>query len=82
MLEEIYLKRREVIDHTIRQAIKKVENKLVKIDDVDLAKNKDLYHIMEENYNIKLGSICKEIYLQGLKDGINLILEAKENNSL
>ena len=82
MLEEIYLKRREVIDHTKRQAIKKVENKLVKIDDVDLAKNKDLYHIMEENYNIKLGSICKEIYLQGLKDGINLILEAKENNSL
>ena len=37
-----------------------------------------LLDIIEENYNIKLGSICKELYLQGLKDGINLMLEAKE----
>ena len=82
MLEEIYLQRREAIDNSIKQAIKKVENQLVKIKDEELEKNKDIIGILEENYNIKLGSICKEIYLQGLKDGINLIQEAKGNPSI
>lgn len=78
MLEEFYLNRRDVIDNIITEAIKKVENKIKKIDEEDAEKNKQLLDIIEENYNIKLGSICKELYLQGLKDGINLMLEAKE----
>ena len=78
MLEEFYLNRRDVIDNIIIEAIKKVENKIKKIDEEDAEKNKQLLDIIEENYNIKLGSICKELYLQGLKDGINLMLEAKE----
>ena len=78
MLEEFYLKRRDVIDNIITEAIKKVEDKIKKIDEKDIEKNKQLLNIVEENYNIKLGSICKELYLQGLKDGINLMLEAKE----
>lgn len=78
MLEEFYLNRRDVIDNIITEAIKKVEDKIKKIDEKDIEKNKQLLNIVEENYNIKLGSICKELYLQGLKDGINLMLEAKE----
>lgn len=49
-----------------------------KIDNEEAEKNRELIDTIEENYNIKLGSICKEVYLQGLKDGINLILETKE----
>lgn len=78
MLEEIYRERREKIDLIVRQAIKKVENQMIPIDDTELKKNKKLWEQLEENYNIKLASICEEVYLQGLRDGINLILEAKE----
>lgn len=78
MLEEIYLKRRDEIDEIIKKSIKNVERNLIQIDYKNIEKNKDLINQIEENYNIKLSSICKELYLQGLKDGINLILEAKE----
>ena len=78
MLEEIYLKRREAVDNIIRQAIKQVESKMNSIESKERENNKELINRIEENYNIKLASVCKEVYLQGLKDGINLILEAKE----
>ncbi len=77
MLEEIYLERREMIDSIIKQAVKKVENKMNPIEEAELEENRDLFNNLQENYNIKIGSICKDLYLQGLKDGINLIIEAK-----
>ena len=74
MLKEIYEGRREIIDDIIKKATKEVEDKLYKID---YEKNKDIVDKLEENYSIKLANICKEVYIQGLKDGINLIREAK-----
>ncbi len=74
MLKEIYNDRKETIDNVIKQAIKKVEKELYKID---YEENKELLEKAEENYNIKLGAICEEVYMQGLKDGINLINECK-----
>lgn len=76
MLEEIYLERRTKIDKVIQKAIKNVEEKLKEIDYSKIDKN--IYNKLEENYNLKLSSVAKELYLQGLKDGINLMLEAKE----
>lgn len=76
MLEEIYLERRTKIDKVIQTAIKNVEEKLKEIDYSKIDKN--TYNELEENYNLKLSSIAKELYLQGLKDGINIMLEAKE----
>lgn len=76
MLEEVYLERRPKIDKVIQKAIKNVEEKLKEIDYSKIDKN--TYNELEENYNLKLSSIAKELYLQGLKDGINLMLEAKE----
>ena len=67
-----------IISIFIKKSIKNVERNLIQIDYKNIEKNKDLINQIEENYNIKLSSICKELYLQGLKDGINLILEAKE----
>ena len=78
MLEQIYLERKEEIDKTIKRALQNIEASLIKIDNKDINENSNIYNILEENYNIKLSSICKEIYLQGFKDGINLMLEVKE----
>ena len=74
MLEEIYNIKREEIDLVIKQAIKSVQEKLEKID---YENNKKLIEKIEENYNIKLGAVCKELYIKGLKDGINLMIECK-----
>ena len=78
MLEQIYYERKEEIDKTIKKALQHIEASLIKIDNNDITENSNIYNILEENYNIKLSSICKEIYLQGFKDGINLMLEVKE----
>lgn len=82
MLEEIYLQRREIIDNRIKQAVEEVEKQIIKIENAQFEKNKAFFSILEENYNIKMANIVKKVYLQGLKDGINIILEAKENNLL
>mgnify|MGYP004527449223 FL=1 len=76
MLEEIYLERREEIDKIIKKAIKDIEGKLTQVDCSKI--NKETYNALEENYNLKLSSVAKELYLQGFKDGINLMLEVKE----
>ena len=78
MLEQIYIERKEEIDKAIKRALQNIETNLIKIDNKDINENSNIYNILEENYNIKLSSICKEIYLQGFKDGINLMLEVKE----
>ena len=69
MIKEIYDNKREEIDICIKEAIKKVESKLYKIEDKEI--NKEI----EENYNIKLSAIAEELYIKGLKDGIKLMLE-------
>ena len=79
MLEEIYLDRREILDKVIKKALKNIENELIKVNDDEIEKSINLYNKLEENYNIKLASVCKELYLQGFKDGINLIMETRDN---
>ena len=74
MLEEIYNIKREEIDLVIKQALKNLQEKLEKLD---FENNKKIIEKIEENYNIKSGAICKELYIKGLKDGINLIIESK-----
>lgn len=75
MLKEIYDSQKEKIDNIIKNKIKKVENKFYKID---YNKNKELIENIDENYNIKLSAIVEELYIKGLKDGINLILECRD----
>ena len=76
MLEEIYLERREEIDKIIKKAIKEVESNLIEIDYNKI--DKETYNSIEENYNLKISNIAKELYFQGFKDGINLMLDVKE----
>lgn len=76
MLKEIYDIKREEIDNVIKNAIKNIEPKLYKIEDKEIDKK------LEENYNIKLAAIAEELYIKGLKDGINLILECKNEKEV
>ena len=76
MLEEIYLERREEIDKIIKKAIKDVESNLIEIDYSKI--DKETYNLLEENYNLKISNVAKELYLQGFKDGMNLMIEIKE----
>ena len=72
MLKEIYNIKREDIDKEVKDAIKSVEDRLYKTSNW---KNEDDIKKLEENYNIKLGIVTQEVYIKGLKDGINLMLE-------
>ena len=75
MLKDIYNTRKETIDEVIKTAIKGVEKQMHKID---LEDNKEVIEKIEENYNIKLGAVCEDLYIQGLKDGINLMKECEK----
>ena len=77
MLEEIYNSQKENIDEVIKKALNSVKENLINIEIDQLNKNKELVEAIEENCNIKLGIVAKKLYLKGLQDGINLILEAK-----
>lgn len=79
MLEKIYLERREEIDKIIQKAIKDIEENLVEVDYSKI--DKTTYNALEENYNLKLSNIAKELYLQGFKDGVNLMLDIKEKQN-
>ena len=79
MLEKIYLERREEIDKIIQKAIKDIEENLVEVDYSQI--DKTTYNALEENYNLKLSNIAKELYLQGFKDGVNLMLDIKEKQN-
>ncbi len=78
MLREIYNTRKEVIDFAIKDALKMAKDKLYEID---YETNKEIINKLEENYSIKMALICEEVYIQGLKDGINLIDECRKINS-
>ena len=74
MLLEIYEGRKEKIDNIIKQAEKKIKEK---VNEINYEENKEIINKIEENYSIKIANICKEVYIQGLKDGINIITESK-----
>ena len=72
MLEEIYSAKQEEIEKIIKNAIKSVEKNIYKIE---YNTNKEIIDKIEENYNIKMGAIIKDIYIKGLKDGAKFMKE-------
>ncbi len=63
ILEEIYQTRYEKLDQIIIEKIKQNENQTI---------NK------EEKESIKNATIMEEMYKQGFKDGVNLIIQCKK----
>ena len=87
LLEKIYLAQEEKIDETIRKTLSEAKAKMEKVDAETILKKYDnntkeeikkiLYKI-EENNNIKLAHLTRDIYEQGFKDGVKLILECMD----
>ena len=81
MIELIYQAEEKTLDEKIKQANKKIKEKIKDIDIEKLLKNtskpSDLNKTLEkieENYSIKIAQYTKEFYKQGFIDGVNLII--------
>ena len=80
IIENIYQSKYEELDEKIIKKIKENKNKFSKIKELEIKDIKIKDQIeeqiknIEENNNIKNAIIKEEMYKQGLKDGINLII--------
>lgn len=80
IIENIYQSKYEELDEKIIKKIKENKNKFLKIKELEIKDIKIRNQIeeqikkIEENNNIKNAIIKEEMYKQGLKDGINLII--------
>ena len=81
MIELIYRAEEKTLDEKIKQANKKIKEKIKDINVEKLlestSKPNDLTKVLEkieENYSIKITQYNKEFYRQGFIDGINLII--------
>ncbi len=84
MLEKIYNINYEELDKIINKKIRENKNKLnkIKIEEIkqENKEQENLIKKIEEYNNIKNSIIMKEMYIQGFKDGINLIIDCKTYN--
>lgn len=81
MIEIIYQAEEKTLDEKIKQANKKVKDKIknINIEKIweDTSKPSELRKIfeeIEENYSIKISEYNKEFYKQGFIDGVNLMI--------
>ena len=88
ILEKIYEANSEKIDTKLKNTYQNIKEKLKEIDFNDIKieindknlqeKLTKILKIQEENNNIKISEYCKEMYKEGFKDGIKLIIECME----
>lgn len=81
IIEIIYQAEEKILDKKIKEADKKIKDKIKIINIEKVVENtnkeneiKKMIEDIEENYNIKIGEYTKEFYKQGVIDGINLML--------
>ena len=87
IIEIIYNAEEKILDEKIKQANKKIKEKIKDIDIENILENtskpKELKKILEqieENYSIKIAQYNKEFYEQGFIDGVNLIINCTKEN--
>ena len=83
IIEIIYQAEEKAIDNRIKEANKKVKDKIkeIKTEKIleELSKPNELNKILdqiEENYSIKIAQYNKEMYRQGFIDGVNLMINS------
>lgn len=86
MINIIYQSQEEKVDKIIKKTDERIRNKLKKIDIKRIRGNsnmkndlKEVFNIMEDNYNIRITEYNKEMYKQGFIDGMILILNCLED---
>ena len=77
IIEKLYESQEEIINEKIKEADRKIEYKIKDINYTNINNESEvekILEIVEENYNIKIGEYLKELYKQGVIDGINLMI--------
>lgn len=88
ILEKIYEANSEKIDTKLKNTYQNIKAKLkeINLNEIKSETNNKILpekltkilKIQEENNNIKISEYCKEMYKEGFKDGIKLIIECME----
>lgn len=77
IIEKLYESQEDIINEKIKEADRKIEYKIKDINYTNINNESEvekILEIVEENYNIRIGEYLKELYKQGVIDGINLII--------
>lgn len=77
IIEKLYESQEDIINEKIKEADRKIEYKIKDINYNNINNESEvekILEIVEENYNIRIGEYIKELYKQGVIDGINLMI--------
>lgn len=81
MINIFYQSQEKKIDKIIKKIDENIKEKLTKINIEKIIEEsncteqlKEIFNIIEDNYNIKITEYSKGMYKQGFIDGVNLIL--------
>lgn len=77
IIEKLYESQEEIINEKIKEADMKIKYKIKDINYTNINNESEIekiLEIVEENYNIRIGEYLKELYKQGVIDGINLMI--------
>ena len=77
IIEKLYESQEDIINEKIKEADMKIKYKIKDINYTNINNESEvvkILEIVEENYNIRIGEYLKELYKQGVIDGINLMI--------
>lgn len=77
IIEKLYESQEDIINEKIKEADMKIKYKIKDINYNNINNESEvekILEIVEENYNIRIGEYLKELYKQGVIDGINLMI--------
>lgn len=81
IIKNLYNSREEKIDEIIKNEEKNIKSEVEEISLEQLIDKKDdieglkkIYDKIQNNYEIKISKYCEAIYEQGIKDGVNFMI--------
>ena len=86
IIKNLYSAREEKIDEIIKNLEKDIKSEIKQVGLEDLVDKKDdieglkkVYDKIQNNYEIKISKYCETIYEQGIKDGVNFMIDCLKN---
>ena len=82
ILKNLYNSREEKIDEIIKNLEKNIKSEIKEVSLEELIDRKDdieglkkIYYKIQDNHEIKISKYCEAIYEQGIKDGVNFMID-------
>ena len=82
IIKNLYNSREEKIDEIIKNQEKNIKSEVKEVSLEELIDKKDdieglkkVYDKIQNNYEIKISKYCEAIYEQGIRDGVNFIID-------